>query len=46
VLHASVAAARRSSRTVDSAAFEFIAGNRQIEAVHAFLASLASALTR
>jgi len=46
VLPGSIAAARRGSHAIDPAAFEFIAGNSQIEAVHRFLESLPSVLTR
>jgi hypothetical protein len=45
VLHASIAdTARRSGHTIKPEDFEFIARNSQIEAIHAFVESLPSAL--
>lgn len=46
VMHAAVGASRRRCRAIDATDFEFIARNEQIAAVHEFLASLPSALTR
>jgi hypothetical protein len=47
VMHASIAASRRhSSHAIEPADFAFISENSQIEAVHEFLESLPSALTR
>jgi Family of unknown function (DUF6178) len=46
VMHASIAASRRSCRAINPAEFEFISQNSQISAVHEFLGSLPSALAR
>jgi hypothetical protein len=46
VMHAAVGASRKPCRAVNPTAFEFIAQNNQIAAVHEFMASLPSALTR
>jgi hypothetical protein len=46
VMHTSIATPPHSRRTVEPADFEFIAQNRQIETVRAFLTSLPYALTR
>jgi hypothetical protein len=45
VLHAALGASGQRARTIDAAAFEFIAQNSDIAAVRAFMASLPSALT-
>jgi hypothetical protein len=46
VMHAAVGASQRRCRAINAADFEFIAQNQQIAAVHTFLESLPSALTR
>jgi uncharacterized protein DUF6178 len=46
VMHAAIGAAQRRCRTINAADFTFIAQNNQIAAVHEFLESLPSALTR
>lgn len=46
VMHAAVGASQRRCRAVNAADFEFIAQNSQIAALHEFLESLPSALTR
>lgn len=45
VMHAALSASRKPSRTINPTEFEFISENRQIAAVHEFMASLASILT-
>lgn len=44
VMHAALRASRRASLTINPADFQFISENRQIAAVHDFLAALASLL--
>lgn len=46
VMHAAVGASQRRCRAINAADFEFIAENKQIAAVHQFLESLPSTLTR